>query len=338
MQENRSFDHYFGTLQGCARLRRPERDHAAGGYSGLQPAERRGPPVPVEAERHARRPAAPTARRRPVQRRSAAQLASTSTPPGTGPPRQLGARRRATSARSATSTARTSRSTTRSPTPTRSATPTTAPCSARPAPTAPTCGAARSTPAQGGSPAYDGGDESGLDLGDLREALQSAGVSWKVYQNARRTTTATTASRTSSSYGDGRPADVPVRRAAWRRRPPRLDRHRRQGDDIAAAIKADVLAGTLPQVSWVVADRGLLRAPVRRRPATARTSSHGYSRRSTADPEVPTRPSCSTTTRTTASSTTSPPPVAGPARHDARHRVTSERRRRSASASACRCS
>ena len=82
----------------------------------------------------------------------------------------------------------TSRSTTRSPTPTRSATPTTARCSARPARTAPTCGAARSTRSSkhGTFIAYNGGDELGRNLlwESYAETLQKAGVSWKVYQGS----------------------------------------------------------------------------------------------------------------------------------------------------------
>ncbi|MEU7061403.1 phosphocholine-specific phospholipase C [Streptomyces sp. NPDC046197] len=106
------------------------------------------------------------------------------------------------------------------------------------------------------SASYDGGDESGLTWQNYAEALQNAGVTWKVYQNAQ------------DNYGDngcayfknfanGRPGN------------PLYDRGMSSvpkvtgstPDDIAAAIKADVLAGTLPQVSWVVANQAFSEHP-----------------------------------------------------------------------------
>ncbi|MEY9947693.1 phosphocholine-specific phospholipase C [Kitasatospora sp. GAS1066B] len=101
-----------------------------------------------------------------------------------------------------------------------------------------------------GGPAYDGGDESGLSWQTYAEALENAGVSWKVYQNA------------SDNFGDNALAyfsqfanasagsDLAVKGMGS---VPKVTG--RTPDDIAAAIQADVLAGTLPQVSWIVADQ-----------------------------------------------------------------------------------
>ncbi|MFF5448450.1 phosphocholine-specific phospholipase C [Streptomyces sp. NPDC012888] len=102
----------------------------------------------------------------------------------------------------------------------------------------------------------DGGDESGLTWETYAEALERAGISWRVYQNAQ------------DNYGDnglayftkfaeaapGTPwhdkgmASVPRTTGATH-------------TDIAAAIRADVLAGTLPQVSWIVANEAFSEHP-----------------------------------------------------------------------------
>ncbi|PWI45698.1 phospholipase C, phosphocholine-specific [Streptomyces sp. ICBB 8177] len=107
-----------------------------------------------------------------------------------------------------------------------------------------------------GGPAYDGGDESGLTWQTYAEALQNAGVSWKVYQNA------------SDNFGDNGLAYF-TRFADAKAGDPLHDRGMASvpattgstPDDIAAAIKADALAGTLPQVSWVVANQAFSEHP-----------------------------------------------------------------------------
>ncbi|HEY9028219.1 MAG TPA: phospholipase C, phosphocholine-specific, partial [Burkholderiaceae bacterium] len=99
----------------------------------------------------------------------------------------------------------------------------------------------------GGGPAIDN-STPGYTWTTYPERLQAAGVSWKVYQNAN------------DNYGDNPLALFKQYQAAQ----PGNPLHDRgmgsvpvvTGDtvaDIAAAIKADVLNGTLPQVSWVVA-------------------------------------------------------------------------------------
>ncbi|MEY9843679.1 phospholipase C [Streptacidiphilus sp. BW17] len=107
-----------------------------------------------------------------------------------------------------------------------------------------------------GGPAYDGGSESGLSWQTYAEALQNAGVSWKVYQNANDNygdnglayfKQFANASTGSDLYTKGM-ASVPAVTGST-------------PDDIAAAIKADAQAGTLPQVSWVVANQAFSEHP-----------------------------------------------------------------------------
>ncbi|MFB7944018.1 phosphocholine-specific phospholipase C [Kitasatospora phosalacinea] len=101
-----------------------------------------------------------------------------------------------------------------------------------------------------GGPAYDGGDESGLRWQTYAEALEAAGVSWKVYQNA------------ADNYGDNALAyftqfsSAPAGSALAVKGTGSVPKVTgRTPDDIVAAIRADVLAGTLPQVSWIVPDQ-----------------------------------------------------------------------------------
>jgi phospholipase C len=102
-----------------------------------------------------------------------------------------------------------------------------------------------------GGPAYDGGDESGLRWQTYAEALEAAGVSWKVYQNAADNfgDNGLAYFRQFSSAPGGSALAVKGMGSV-----PKVTG--RTPDDIAAAIRADALAGTLPQVSWVVSDEG----------------------------------------------------------------------------------
>jgi phospholipase C len=103
---------------------------------------------------------------------------------------------------------------------------------------------------QNGGPAYDGGSESGLTWETYAEELQAAGVSWKVYQNASDNfgdnglayfTQFADASTSSALYQQGM-ASVP-------------DTTGSTPTDIALALQNDVVNGTLPQVSWIVASQ-----------------------------------------------------------------------------------
>ena len=107
-----------------------------------------------------------------------------------------------------------------------------------------------------GGPAYDGGSESGLTWQTYAEALQNAGVSWRVYQNAN------------DNFGDNGLAyfkqfsSAPTSSPLYQRGMSSVPApNNSTPDDIAAAVKADVLGGTLPQVSWVVASQAFSEHP-----------------------------------------------------------------------------
>ena len=118
--------------------------------------------------------------------------------------------------------------------------------------------------ANGSFIANNGGDELGefLPWQSYPETLQAAGVSWKVYQG-------------SDNYGDngaqyfktfadldpsqGGTAPAPGTSVYYDNGlaivPEPLDAELSNGDNLANAIAADVTAGTLPQVSWVVTNQ-----------------------------------------------------------------------------------
>ncbi|MER6997587.1 phospholipase C, phosphocholine-specific [Streptomyces sp. NPDC000410] len=95
---------------------------------------------------------------------------------------------------------------------------------------------------------YDGGELHGCTWKTYAENLQDAGVSWKVYQRA------------SDNFGDNGLAyfnqfvnaapGTPLHDRGMASVPGSKPTH----EAIADAIRADVTAGTLPQVSWIVAD------------------------------------------------------------------------------------
>jgi phospholipase C len=108
-----------------------------------------------------------------------------------------------------------------------------------------------------GEPAYDGGDASGLRWKTYAEALEEAGVSWRVYQNSR------------DNFGNNGLAYFTAfdhageRSALWKRG--MADVRRTTGStvgDILAAIRKDVLSDTLPEVSWIVTDEAHSEHPV----------------------------------------------------------------------------
>jgi phospholipase C len=101
-----------------------------------------------------------------------------------------------------------------------------------------------------GGPAYDGGDESGLSWQTYAENLQNAGVTWKVYQNADDNYT-DNALAYFTQFADA-PASSPLYVNGMSSLPATYNN---TPEDIAAAIQADAEAGTLPQVSWIVANQ-----------------------------------------------------------------------------------
>ncbi|WP_354640627.1 phosphocholine-specific phospholipase C [Kitasatospora camelliae] len=134
--------------------------------------------------------------------------------------------------------------------------------------------------AKAGGPAYDGGDEKNLRWQTYAEALENAGVSWKVYQNA------------ADNYGDNAlayfsqfssaPAGSPLAAKGMASVPKVTGR---TPDDIVAAIKADVLAGTLPQVSWIVPNQEVSEHPYAT-PADGAHFVHNVMNALNADPAV----------------------------------------------------
>jgi len=97
-------------------------------------------------------------------------------------------------------------------------------------------------------PIINGGDESGLTWTTYAERLQVAGVSWKVYQvaddnygdNGLQYFTQFSSAMPGDPLYDFGVASVPASGADT------------TVGDIAAAIRSDVLNGTLPKVSWIV--------------------------------------------------------------------------------------
>ncbi len=107
-----------------------------------------------------------------------------------------------------------------------------------------------------GGPAYDGADESGLTWQTFAESLQNAGVSWRLYQRA------------DDNFGDNglayfsQFADAAAGSPLYQRGMSSVpDTAGNTADDIVAAIRADTVAGTLPQVSWVVANQAFSEHP-----------------------------------------------------------------------------
>jgi phospholipase C len=105
-----------------------------------------------------------------------------------------------------------------------------------------------------GGPAYDGGSESGLTWQTYAETLGEAGVSWQVFQVASDNFTDNglaffnqfaNAPTTSSLYTQGMSSVPIIDSGAYYSTPA----------SIAAAIQNDVENGTLPQVSWIVASQ-----------------------------------------------------------------------------------
>ena len=110
--------------------------------------------------------------------------------------------------------------------------------------------------------AFSGGDELGrfLSWETYAETLQAARVSWKVYQGSDNFGDngaeyfATFAQFDPGQGGTPAPGNVFYDNGVAIVPEP-LDPESRNTDNLAMAIKSDVLAGTLPQVSWVVTNQ-----------------------------------------------------------------------------------
>ena len=265
MQENRSFDHYFGTLRGVRGFGDPRPVELPSGKPVWHQSDgtRRRPAVP--ARRRRPRPAVPRGPRRtagPTATQAVQQRASTTS----------GSRPRPPTTMALPDAARTSRSTTRSPTRSPSATPTTARSSARPTRTATTCGPGwTGNDGKGGGPVLDN-DEAGYDWTTYPERLEQAGVSWKIYQDIGDGLDAAgswgwTDDAYIGNYGDNsllyfnqyrtpQPGEPAVREGPHRHR----TRKTRRGL-LRHAARPTSQAGKLPQVSWIVAPEAFTEHP-----------------------------------------------------------------------------
>ncbi|WP_432867782.1 phosphocholine-specific phospholipase C [Microbispora rosea] len=117
--------------------------------------------------------------------------------------------------------------------------------------------------------AYDGGDERGkfLPWESYAETLQAAGVSWRVYQCADDYGDNgleyfnTFAKLDPTQGGTAAPGDVYYDNGV-KNVPEPVTGLSGNADNLIAAIRADVLGGTLPQVNWVVNNQFFSEHPV----------------------------------------------------------------------------
>ncbi|HEY2671055.1 MAG TPA: phospholipase C, phosphocholine-specific [Rugosimonospora sp.] len=134
-----------------------------------------------------------------------------------------------------------------------------------------------------GPTAFNGGDESNLKWQTYAEALQTAGVTWRVYQG-------------SDNYGDNgleyfsqfetaAPGSVLYENGVRTVPEPSTSGVTDNADNLAAAVRADVLGGTLPQVSWIVTDQAFSEHPDGA-PEDGAYYVHGILKALNADPDV----------------------------------------------------
>jgi phospholipase C len=110
--------------------------------------------------------------------------------------------------------------------------------------------------------AFSGGDELGTFLSwqSYPETLEAAGVSWKVYQGSDNFGDNGAEYFATFAKYDPEQGGTPAPGVVWYDNgvatvPEPYPAESRNGDNLALAIKKDVLAGTLPQVSWVVTNQ-----------------------------------------------------------------------------------
>ena len=146
--------------------------------------------------------------------------------------------------------------------------------------------------------------KSGYTWMTFAETLQAAGITWQVYQNEEKEFFALNSLLGFKSFRDANAASVP--NVSPNRTPLQQALYEKgiRTRDLDL-LKADVLAGTLPQVSWICATSSGSEHPSSLSPPRARRTRRKCSTRS---PPIPTygekRCFCSTSTRTTASSIT----------------------------------
>ena len=298
MQENRSFDHYFGTLPGVRGFADPDAMTLSHRQLGVPPAGRAATPT-ATCCRSTSTPAPPAPQATP-----GLDHAWTHPAPGLEQRRDgpVGSRAKGADHHGLLHPARTSRSTSRWPRPSRSATTTTARCSARPTRTGCTCGPALIDPnGTGGGPITD--DSPALqqpdpDLDHLPGAAAARpAISWQVYQEVRQL-------RRQRAGVFKQFADAPRQLAAV---PERACAGRRPAG--SSTTRGTTSCRTSPGWSPTRPSPSTRTTPRRPAPTTSRASSTRSPPTRTCGP----RPcSSSPTTRTTGCSTTSrrrPPPA-----------------------------
>ena len=264
MQENRSFDHYFGVMRGVRGFGDPHPVDAAERQAGLVPGRRRR-----------RR----CCRSGPTSATSALTFIEDLDHSWDGTHQMFNGGdwdqwlpAKTHDLHGAHEACGPRRSTTRWPTPSRCATPTTARCSARPTPTATTCGpagtattaraAARSSPttssATAGRPTRSGCRRPGSAGRSTRTPASGStrpatGAGRPIRTSA---TTATTRCCTSTTTRTPRPGS-PLYQSARAPGTDVNDARRRSSTSCAA----DVKHGRLPQVSWIVAPEAYTEHP-----------------------------------------------------------------------------
>ncbi len=110
--------------------------------------------------------------------------------------------------------------------------------------------------------AYSGGDELGKSLAwqSYPETLQAAGITWKIYQGSDNYgDNGAEYFATFARYDPGQ-GGTPAPGVVWYDNgvatvPEPYPAETRNGDNLALAIRNDVLAGKLPQISWVVTNQ-----------------------------------------------------------------------------------
>ena len=110
-----------------------------------------------------------------------------------------------------------------------------------------------------GNPAFNGGSESGLKWQTYAESLQQAGVTWKVYQG--RDNYGDNGLEYFSQFESAQPGSALYENGVRTVPEPSTSGVTDNADNLAAAVRADVIAGKLPQVSWVVTDKAFSEHP-----------------------------------------------------------------------------
>lgn len=130
-------------------------------------------------------------------------------------------------------------------------------------------------------PPYTGADAMGrrLPWQTYAEALQNAGISWRVYQGTNNFDN--NALEYFATFEDATPGSPLARNGMQHVRA----KNGSIADGIVAAVEADVRSGSLPQVSWIVTDKRNSEHPVGP-PANGERLIHGLMHALNADPKV----------------------------------------------------